>query len=204
MVVIELGRLMRYSTTVLIAIIYILVSWIWVAPSQAYPTSNDPVVRREVATISGWVPIDTLQVDIKVGLCPGLPDAAACYIQEYGSIYVRKLYRKVIQTIAHELGHVFDGQILSESDRWRFTAILGLKPQPWSPIGGRDAYDCGKNGVYCPKEWFADDFSGCALDAPTVHLKSGWWPVGVYGAPWTPRIKTSFCESVINIGSEAE
>lgn len=62
----------------------------------------------------------------------------------------------------HELGHIFDAQVLTDRDRRRFTRLLGLGQRPWQKTymtpGGvvTDDFDS-------PNEWFADAYAHCAL-----------------------------------------
>lgn len=160
--------LMRYSTAIFIAIIYVLLGWIVCVPrSEAYPTTTDPVVKHTIAEAAGRVPLDAITVDVQVGPCPGVPQAAGCYDGTTGTIWILRQYRKSV-SIAHELGHVFDEQLLNDGQRNRFTAILGLRPQQWDHPD-IDAFSCDAVKT-CANEMFADDFAGCANDIPTLTV----------------------------------
>ncbi len=79
----------------------------------------------------------------------------------------------VVVTIAHELGHVVDWLYLTESDRQRFAGIWRRPPglawdeqlAPPAPIIGSDGYHGGPSSA---REWFADVYQACTLNAWTV------------------------------------
>lgn len=80
---------------------------------------------------------------------------------------------QVVVTIAHELGHVFDHQLLTGGDRarfiriWRRPADLGWEGQlaPPRPLVGSDGYrGIGSSAM----EWFADVYQACVLHPRAV------------------------------------
>jgi hypothetical protein len=205
--------LLRYRWAIIVAIMYlaILVSLIWVMPSQAYPTTDDPVLKQKIAMIAGNVPLESLNVEVKLGACPGGSTMSGCYIKEYNAIWIAPDWRNSRNTIAHELGHAFDEHLVDPYDRGRLENVWGIAKQPWITLGGDDTVNCETNGVHCPNEWFADEFAGCAVDSkphygpdPESNWRRGWLRIGFYLAPWTPRIKATVCTTIVNIGSKAE
>lgn len=98
--------------------------------------------------------------------CPGLPDASGCVApvndpicgDPAGCVWLAGTNR---YDRMHELGHIFDQQVLTDVDRQRFTRLLGLKG-PWVHVttkpGGGATESWGS-----PNEWFADAYAHCAM-----------------------------------------
>lgn len=79
---------------------------------------------------------------------------AACVIPETAEIYLdtARLHSVVRGTVWHELGHLFDFESLSPSDRDRFARLIGWPEDPWaSSTTGMPA-----------GEYFAEAYSLCA------------------------------------------
>lgn len=55
---------------------------------------------------------------------------------------------------AHEIGHLFDAQLLTDSDRAWFMRAMHL-PGPWVQGSG------WPDGAASPSEWFADYYAAC-------------------------------------------
>lgn len=66
-------------------------------------------------------------------------------------------------TRMHELGHIFDFQVLTDRDRERLTQIMGLRAGPWL----RTSIDKSDGSLTVsdrsPNEWFADAYAHCAM-----------------------------------------
>jgi hypothetical protein len=96
--------------------------------------------------------------------CPGEPAAPGCAIpgiaegcsDPAGCVFLPSDYMRRYNRW-HELGHIFDAQVLTERDRWRFTRLLGFGGGPW--LRGTGVH----GGMRSPSEWFADAYAHCAL-----------------------------------------
>jgi hypothetical protein len=80
----------------------------------------------------------------------------------------------------HEIGHVFDAQVLTDSDREYLTRLLGIKPGEWVRDSYRD-----------PSEFFADAYAACALGLDPDHH----WVTG-YGYEPTRRQHHAVCNAI--------
>lgn len=58
---------------------------------------------------------------------------------------------------AHEVGHLFDAQILTDGDRRYFTRLMRAPAGPWSYANTSDP-----RGEISPQEWFADYYGAAA------------------------------------------
>lgn len=84
---------------------------------------------------------------------------------------------------AHELGHLADSVLLSDTERLRFQAVLDVPAEPWS--GGRYAIS--------PAEAFATAFAISSCGGP-------WWAEIWVGAQWGPEDEASVvaaCHAVL-------
>jgi hypothetical protein len=72
--------------------------------------------------------------------------------------------------LAHEIGHIYDTQTLTDENRARLTGLMGFPADTvWDDQ--RDAESCWKR---CPLEMFADAYAACAIGAtPGVHRIPG-------------------------------
>jgi hypothetical protein len=171
--------------------------------ASAYPHSDDPTVTQWVWDFHGWVPLDAVNAEIKVGECPGVPNAGGCADVDAGIIWIsRDSLDK--DTVAHELGHFFDRQVLNDGMRnkimYRFFQIGG---QVWMPYVGEEALVKCPHQNICSNELFADGFSACARHiTPYLYTPDHQWDqIGGYGLDWTPKIKKRLCPFIVKVGS---
>ena len=105
--------------------------------------------------------------EIRYEPCPTAPWALGCADVESGIVYLDTDDRF---TRWHELGHLFDWQLLTDTDRTMFTRLLGFDAE--TPWWSDDAmYD--RIGI-SPSEQFADAYASCALGrSPAGHGEPG-------------------------------
>jgi hypothetical protein len=138
------------------------------SPFSSPPASGKPMAARggvRLAVSSGrlihgrwqaWanaslVPTVRGRVTLRLTGCPGLPRAAGC---------VRRAARDPQAVLLHELGHVYDLAVLSDSDRASVRAIFGVP-------AGRKWW----SGSTPLAEWFAEGYSWCARQARIASLR---------------------------------
>lgn len=170
--------------------------------ASAQPESESPMVSSWIRQIERHVALDPLDVQVKIGFCPSIRDAGGCY--EY--------WNKIIwiapddltkDTLAHELGHVFDFEFLDAGSRnkimYRFLHIYGTI---WTPEQGADALAKCPGEYNCPNEMFADGFAACATNVEPAYYRNdqdpddpyaGWSDVGAYGVIWSNFLKHNLC-----------
>lgn len=117
-------------------------------------------------------------------------------------------------SLAHEKGHLFDAEVLTDHDRAVLMARMGLRPGPWTtskvitdPTTGlsvleeRGGYNCTPQK--CPNELFADAYASCRLHMMPVRrdhrgrLVYSWQ--SAYG--WTPKTNATergVCRTIRN------
>lgn len=82
---------------------------------------------------------------------------------------------------AHEVGHLFDSQVLTDGDRRFFQRIMGAPAGPWSYV------DTGEvNGYLSPAEWFADYYGAAAAG---LTIDRGHSPPGSYALITEKRMR---------------
>ena len=97
------------------------------------------------------VPTVAGQVTIRLTGCPGLPKAAGCvYTRAPRVVYLRRDVRHPRAVLLHELGHVYDLTVMSNSDRGAFRRIMRRPHAQWW------------RGKIPLAEWFAEAYSWCA------------------------------------------
>jgi hypothetical protein len=84
----------------------------------------------------------------------------------------------------HEYGHAFDRQLMDDTERAEFTAMIGMQGRPW----GSD-YDAGGNVVPGVEEFFADEYMTCRMGLlPQGHRVGKRWVGGwISSYGYTPR-----------------
>jgi hypothetical protein len=155
-----------------------------------------------VRSIPNTMPAPAGDVEVRLGGCPGEPDAAACWVAEWGAIYISDTANMIAPR--HELGHVFDARNLDDRERAMLAPWLvrGATAATWGACGDPHhmaTYARGRNA--CAREMFAEAYAGCAaraLPARTVTFRRrgvSWtqelpednmWQDG-YG--WSPSLK---------------
>lgn len=106
------------------------------------------------------VPTVTGQVTLHLSGCPELPRMAGCvYTREPRVVYVKPGIKQPRAVLLHELGHVYDLTVFSNTDRGRFRKIMRRPHTRWWS-GNRPL-----------AEWFAEAYSWCARYARIVTVK---------------------------------
>lgn len=116
----------------------------------------------------GWledarVPTPTTNIEVVVGVDEGCAGSLGCAAPDGTTIYL--LFPDDRRTFLHELGHAFDFTVLTDTQRDRFTALLGPARDTlawWSAEDGKSA-----------GEWFADAYMQCAR-LPRIAARWGY------------------------------
>ncbi|RKQ92190.1 hypothetical protein C8N24_2031 [Solirubrobacter pauli] len=103
---------------------------------------------------SALVPTVTGQVTLQLTACPELPRMAGCvYTRQPRVIYVKPGIKQPRAVLLHELGHVYDLTVFSNTDRGRFRKIMRRPHTRWW------------SGTRPLAEWFAEAYAWCARHA---------------------------------------
>src|SRR5919201_4721423 len=114
-------------------------------------------------------------VTVVHGACPDAPEGGSCADPARAVVY---LDSDDDFTRQHELGHLFDAQLLDDAERAALAPLLDAPADPpWD--AGTDA-EC--IDVVCPSERFADAYATCRLK----WSPGGDWADG-YGYSPSPR-----------------
>lgn len=201
---------MSYRYACLLAIAYCIGGYFALTDaSEAYPTTNSAKVARLVAKVNSTIPIERVTTDIVVGSCPGATaPMAACVTSDAGPVYVDAEYLYTEEFVAHEIGHLFDGQFMNEGHRRKISRVMGLHAGvPWEREATVDNQIPCLWPNACGKEWFADGFAACAMNVEPMRdlteKSRPWTVVGPYELPWSPRIKKELCRIIDKIGRQA-
>ena len=123
------------------------------------------------------VPTPPGVVTLHLESCPGGPAwGAACADSSALSIHLGSEGRDRV-TLLHELGHIFDGRVLTDADRARLQALLG-RPGAWDGPAADDP----------PHEQFAEAYALCAR-----HPRLRATRLGMYGYVATPARHRAVC-----------
>ena len=97
------------------------------------------------------------RVELDLGPCPGHPQLAACvFTRRPRTIHMRRGLRDRGAVLYHELGHVFDFEVLNRSERRRFKRLMHVHRRRWY------------RGRHAPAELFADGYALCARAGPAI------------------------------------
>ena len=154
------------------------------APALAHPPKPVGAGGRAVrGTMHGWLhqaraPLVRGRVQILVIGCPARPRFVACvYSRRPSRIYIRPGLRNMRWALYHELGHVFDFQVLNNRERRRFRQIMGIRENRW--FGGRRR----------AAELFSEGYASCARFGPKRAPRRR----SVYGYAPTARQHRATC-----------
>jgi hypothetical protein len=120
--------------------------------------------------------------------CPFYADGGSCATPEAGEIWLAPGASKF--TLWHELGHIFDHDVLTDPQRAWFARLLGFKDVTWDQGTGP--------GTRGPSEVFADAFATCATERP-VRRRGKWATTTnevAYGWNYTPRQYRRVCTGI--------
>jgi hypothetical protein len=125
------------------------------------------------AIASGIIPAPPA-VNLVYGVAPGLEQNAmgtAAYNRDTDTVYYQGKLDPA--TRAHELGHAFDDQVLTDGDRQYFQRIMQAPAGEWRTGTGI------KGGHLSPSEWFADYYQASALGLdPRKQSEAAYAQVG--------------------------
>lgn len=96
---------------------------------------------------------------------------------------------------AHEVGHIFDAQDVSEGDRLRFEQIAGFGKGRWNMGTGLTT-----GGLKSPNEYFADWYANAAAGNNPGGPKGGSWESG-YATPPSQHQFDQFKRLLAQIGA---
>ena len=126
--------------------------------------------------------------------CEGL----RCADWTTGEIWIGKRPHRF--AISHEIGHIFDGQVLSDEDREWFTDALDFEPgTPWQTGDVREGTPSGG-----PMEHFADAYAACDLGLHPDGVRRGraiysdW--ISAYGYMPTATQHRRICRRIAEVG----
>lgn len=191
-----------YAMACFIAAVILAAAW---APmtASAYPQTDNAQIRQWVWNFNGWLPLESLDVTVKVENCPGLATAGGCYLAEQKIIYMSPgSVDKGI--LGHELGHVFDDQVLDDGNRNKIMyRFFNIKDRVWAPYYGQEALNHCMEANVCSNEMFADGFLACArhIDAYYAQEFHQWFTVGSYNLSWTSTLQKNLCKFIVKVGS---
>lgn len=127
--------------------------------------------------------------------CPDyLPEISSCADQETAEIWLAPDASRFERW--HELGHLFDAQVLDERARSWFTPLLGFPADaPWFEDYGNEFARA------MPGERFADAYAACALDLRPGgrlrgRLRVADWETA-YGYQPTTRAHHRICNGIV-------
>ena len=132
--------------------------------------------------------------------CPGVPDAAGCVIDwigpecqdANGCVWLSNDHGRYDRM--HELGHVFDHQVLTDVDRQRFTRMMGLGDRPWVVLSTQPDGLVRDDGD-SPNESFADAYAMCTMGIDGRGGGARYQLAPYYFAP-TPRQYDQLCAAI--------
>jgi hypothetical protein len=127
------------------------------------------------------MPVVDGTVAVHLEACPPRPELDGCVL--FGSprrIYLRPDSRWSRITLYHELGHMFDLELMDEADRRRFASLLGQPGQGWW------------DGEEPPAERFAEAYALCSRYRRLRAMPS--WTG--YGYGLSPRHHRRLCRRI--------
>ncbi len=99
----------------------------------------------------------------------------------------------------HELGHLFDAELLDDAERNALTPLLGVDA-PWEQGTGEDCWSAA-----CPSERFADAYAACRLKLypeghrRREHVVTDWQTA--YGYNPTVAVHRRMCRAIMRFAS---
>lgn len=133
-----------------------------VAQQRAVRTANAQVAAdRARAQASYRVPAPP-RINYVQGVAPGIDPRLMTPAQtdfDTGTIYYTQPLEKFDK--AHEVGHVLDGEVLTDGDRAYFQKLMHAPAGKWYAGSAADAGG--------PSEWFADYYGAAAMHSDPTH-----------------------------------
>lgn len=115
-----------------------------------------------------------LTITLIVAPCPGHPEYSGCYEPATNTMYLKSLDAG---TVAHEIGHAVDDQLISPADREWF------------------ARSTRSMASVSPPERFADLYRTCTLRGLLAGLRGRVW-TGDYGATYPAPLYRRMCRQL--------
>ena len=156
------------------------------APAAASPTTLAVDGAVQAQPYQGWVddaavPTPPGIVNVFLSSCPVGPSwASACVFPDQREIHLGVDGRDE-GTLLHELGHLFDAQLLDTAERKRMQTLLGRKGA-WRGASANDP----------PHEQFAEAYAMCGEYGALLRRAR----VGMYGYIADPRHHTKICTAI--------
>lgn len=119
---------------------------------------GDPAVAKPRTLLDKLLVPAPPTMNVTQGYAPGLPPEQAMGNAAFDSNTNTLYYQGTLDpaTRAHETGHAFDHQALSDGDRAFFQKLMHAPAGEWRA-------GTGLQGVSSPSEWFADYYAASAL-----------------------------------------
>lgn len=139
------------------------------------------------------------QEQIVYEACPGDPKADGCAYTDLGVIYVGA--RPNRHTLEHERAHLYDAQVLDDTERAAIMRAMGVKP-PWYVATGDPCF-----WQPCPSEMFAEAYATCRMRLKSyrvwnwIDTSYGWYPGPVRQRRTCAAITKSAPEDVESSGA---
>lgn len=182
----------------------------WLSADRAF--GHDALAPAYIGTVRIDVPLPPVRHvhrTRRIGQVCG-PDAQAC---THGTTVFAAVHAGRF-AVAHDLGHLFDREILARQPDTRTVLMrdLGLRPGAWTSdrtvtdrttgqpiVQERTGTDCTPQD--CPNEVFADAYASCRLHMLPIHYDQqgrrvfGW--TTAYGwLPRTNRVELRVCQAI--------
>ncbi len=177
---------MNRSIRTCIALVALAMAGVLAAPAMASPTTLAVDGAVQAQPYQGWVdrsevPTPPGIVNVFLSSCPVGPSwASACVFPDEREIHLGADGRDE-GTLLHELGHLFDSQMLDTAERKRLQTLLGRRGA-WRGASANDP----------PHEQFAEAYAMCAVHGSLLRRAR----VGMYGYVADPRQHTKICVAI--------
>lgn len=162
---------------------------------------GSPEVRSTIASF--LVPTLPRPVRVRVLPCPGDPAAQGCHIssRQMDTVWLNPEAGGFdSETLAHEMGHVFESYMWDL--HWRDRAGSAFVPKTFARIAAV-LFDDPRPGIVYSTAWterFAESYSACArFPALTETLSTGYW-----GFELTPAEHARICPMIDSIAARYE
>lgn len=133
------------------------------AQNQAAQAARAKAVADQARTLASFYAPAPPRIRYVRGVAPGTPVGVMSPAQTdiaSGTIYYTQPLEKFDK--AHEVGHVLDGEVLTDGDRQYFQKLMHAPAGAWY---GGSAADTGGSAF----EWFGDYYAAAAMHADPAH-----------------------------------
>lgn len=140
---------------------------------QKRQNQQDVYALAVLASAAAFIPAPPT-VNYVQGVAPGADANAmgtAAYSRDTDTVYYQGKLDPA--TKAHEVGHAFDDQLLTDGDRVYFQRLMH------APTGGWRTGTGLQGGATSPSEWFADYYQAAAMNLdPRVQNEAAYGQIG--------------------------